>query len=323
MRPDPHTLPVTRAIDLAEPDPDYRWMIEPLWLRAAVGVIGAAAKCGKTHLALDMALSVATSTRCLGSFPVRHPGSVLIYMAEDAESAVKDRLLALCRHRGLDLAEVDHLYAITTSSLRLDRDTDQMRLANTLAEYKPTLLVLDPLVRLHALNENDSGEMSRLLGYLRELQRTHLCSVVLVHHTRKNGSSSGHGGHELRGSSDIFAWLDSSLYLRRHKEHLTLLCEHRSAPAPGPISLALFTDADCDQHAAHLEVVSHPDSATDSEQRQIEDRLLALLAAAPLSRAQLRSALAIRNERLGHLLERLAAQGRIVYADNLWRLPFP
>ncbi len=31
----------------------------------------------------------------------------------------------------------------------------------------------------------------------------------------------------------------------------------------------------------------------------------------------------LRNERLGHLLEHLAAQGRIIHADHLWRVPFP
>lgn len=321
MKPYQHTLPVTRAADLVEPDPDHQWMIEKLWLRAAVGVIGAAPKSNKTHLALDMALSVATSTPCLDTFPVRDPGSVLIYMAEDGEAAVKERLLALCRHRELDLAGVP-LYVITAPSLRLDRDTDQMRLDNTIAGLHPTLVVLDPLVRLHALNENDASEISRLLGYLRQLQRSHLCSVVLVHHARKNGSSSGHGGQDLRGSSDIFAWVDSSLYLRRHKEHLTLVCEHRSAPAPEPFSLALVSADNPKERGAHLEIVERS-AAADTEQQQLENKLLVLLATAPLSRAQIRSALALRNERLGHLLERLAAQGKIVCVGHLWRLPFP
>ena len=320
MKPYQSSLPVTRAADLVEPDPDYRWMIEQLWLRAAVGVIGAAPKTSKTHLALDMALSVASSTPCLGAFPVRDPGSVLIYMAEDGEAAVKERLLALCRHREIDLAGVP-LYVITAPSLRLDRHTDQMRLDNTIAGLHPTLVVLDPLVRLHALNENDAGEISRLLGYLRELQRSHLCSVVLVHHARKNGSSSGHGGQDLRGSSDIFAWVDSALYLRRHKERLKLVCEHRSAPAPEPLSLQLVSSNPAER-GAHLEIVDGQAGA-DPEQQQLEEKVLALLATAPMSRAQVRNALALRNERLGHLLERLAAQGKIVHLGHLWRLPFP
>lgn len=313
-------LRVVQAAQLAEPAPDNLWMIEGLWLRQAVGVIGGAPKTNKTYLALDTALSVASSTPCLGAFPVHDCGAVLVYMAEDAEAAVKERLLALCRHRQLDLEKLP-LYAISASTLRLDLGTDQRRLDDTVAAYRPTLLVLDPLVRLHALNENDAGEISRLLGYLRQLQRSHGCSILLVHHTRKNGSSAAGSGQNLRGSGDIHAWLDSSLYLSRRPHHLKLVAEHRSAPAPEPISLALVS-ADAEQRDAHLEIVDQAQLA-NSERQQVEEQLIAELHGAPRSRAQLRQALALRNERLGHLLERLAAQGRIVHADHLWRIPFP
>ncbi|MGH9671407.1 MAG: AAA family ATPase [Terriglobales bacterium] len=313
-------LRVVQAARLTAADPHTLWMIEPLWLRQAVGVIGGAPKTNKTYLALDIALSVASSTACLGAFAVRDPGAVLVYMAEDAEAAVKQRLLDLCRHRQLDLEKLP-LYAITASTLRLDLDTDQRRLAHTVAAYRPRLLVLDPLVRLHALNENDAGEISRLLGYLRDLQRAHACSILLVHHTRKNGGSSSQGGHNLRGSGDLHAWVDSSLYLSRRPPHLRLLPEHRSAPSPEPISLALVS-AGAEQRDAHLEIIDTVQAA-DSERHQIEQTLIAELRAAPRSRAQLRQTLSMRNERLGHLLEHLAAQGRIVHADHLWRIPFP
>lgn len=313
-----NALPVVQAAQLAAAEIEQRWMIDSLWLRRAVGVIGGPPKTNKTYLALDIALSVASSTPALGRFAVHDPGPVLIYMAEDGEAAIKERLMALCRHRGLDLHAIP-LYVITASTLRLDLPADQRRLLDVVAAYRPTLLVLDPLVRLHALNENDAGEISRLLGYLRELQRSRHCSLLLVHHTRKGGSGSG---QHLRGSGDIHAWVDSSLYLSRRARHITLTPEHRSAACPEPISLTLLGHDNETGGNAHLEVLDVPNPA-DAEQKQIEDKLLAELNAAPRSRAQLRQVLCVRNERLGHLLEQLAAQGRIVHADHLWRVPFP
>ena len=97
------TLPVVRAADLEELDPARRWLIEPLWIHAGVGTIGGLPKSCKSWLGLDMAVSVASGTPCLDTFPVRDPGGVLLYMAEDAGSLVKARLRGLCRHRGLDL----------------------------------------------------------------------------------------------------------------------------------------------------------------------------------------------------------------------------
>jgi RecA-family ATPase len=204
-----NALPVVQAAALGAAEGENRWMIDSLWLRRAVGVIGGPPKTTKTYLALDIALSVASSTAALGRFTVHDPGPALIYMAEDAEAALKERLIALCRHRGLDLHAVP-LYVITASTLRLDLATDQRRLLDVVAAYKPTLLVLDPLVRLHALNENDAGEISRLLGYLRELQRSRHCSLLLVHHTRQGGSGSG---QHLRGSGDIHAWVYVELHI--------------------------------------------------------------------------------------------------------------
>ena len=84
--------------------------------------------------------------------------------------------------------------------------------------------MLDPLVRLHRIDENHAGDVAELLGYLRTLQRELALSVLLVHHTRKNAA----GGLGLRGSGDIHAFGDSNLYLRRAEEHLILSSEHRS-----------------------------------------------------------------------------------------------
>src|SRR5208283_2244400 len=113
--------------------------------------------------------------------------------------------------------------------LRLDRADDQARLRAAIAKYAPRLLVLDPFVRLHRIDENDAGQVSALLGYLREVQRALDVAVVVVHQA----------GQSLRGSGDFFAWADSLLYMRRHRGRLLLSVEHRSAPAPEPIGLAL------------------------------------------------------------------------------------
>ena len=48
-----------------------------------------------------MALSVATGTPCLGTYPVLESGPALIYLAEDSLSVVRERVLALATYRGL------------------------------------------------------------------------------------------------------------------------------------------------------------------------------------------------------------------------------
>ena len=155
-------------------------------------------------------------------------GPVLVYLAEDALPVVRERVAGMARHRGLDLAGVE-IHVITAPTLRLDRDPHRGRLLETAKRLRPRLLLLDPLVRLHGIDENNAGEVAGLLAYFRSLQRQLDLSVVLVHHTRKNAAGGVAAGQGLRGSSDIHAFGDSNLYLRRSRERLVLSNEHRGA----------------------------------------------------------------------------------------------
>ena len=65
----------------------------------------------------------------------------------------------------------------------------------------PCLVVLDPLVRLHGIDENAVAEVAPILGFLRDIQRRFETAVVLVHHARK--SAATRPGQALRGSSEL------------------------------------------------------------------------------------------------------------------------
>jgi RecA-family ATPase len=319
--PDDDALPVVRAADLDDGDALPRWLVDTLWARAAVGVLGGAPKCCKSWLALDLAVSVATGTACLGAFDVDDAGPVLLYMAEDAAPVVKARLSGICRARQLDLASVP-IYVITVPVLRLDRRRDQARLRDAVRRYAPRLLVLDPFVRLHRIDENDAGEVSALLGYLRTLQRQHDVAVLVVHHARKNGGAGAQAGQSLRGSGDFHAWGDSNLYVRRQKDALVLTIEHRAAAAPELLRLQLVAS---DHAVVHLALASGDAPGEHEPPRDLDPLVLDALGRAgrALSRSQLRAELRVRNERLGDALLRLVASGAVIRAGDRWAVPVP
>jgi hypothetical protein len=219
----------------------------------------------------------------------------------------------MARHRGIDFAGVE-VYVITAPVLRLDRDPDRTRLLETARRLGPRLLILDPLVRLHGIDENHAGEVAALLAYFRSLQRQFDLAVLLVHHTRKNAAGGVAAGVGLRGSGDIHAFGDSNLYLRRTKGHLVLSSEHRAAPAAPPVFLELVAT---DAATTHLEVIAEPH---DSKRRSLEEQVLDLLAGGVvLTRAKLRAKLAVQNERLGAVLESLERAGRLCRTPTGWR----
>jgi hypothetical protein len=306
-------LPVVRVGEITSEESAQRWLVEGLWGASSVGVIGGAPKCAKTWLGLDMALSVATGTACLGKYAVPEPGPVLVYLAEDAVWVVRQRIAGMARHRGLDLAQVE-VHVITAPVLRLDRDRDRARLWETAKRFRPRLLVLDPLVRLHGIDENHAGEVAELWAYFRSLQRQFDLSVLLVHHTRKNAVGGVAAGQGLRGSGDIHAFGDSNLYLRRTQEHLVLSNEHRAAPASAPVHLELVAT---NLKTTHLEVIGE---FPDGKRRSLEEQVLDLLAqGAVFTRAKLRDSLAVKNQRLGAALESLERAGRLCRTPTGWQ----
>jgi len=303
-------LPVTRAADLATKPAARRWLVEQLWADEAVGIVGGEPKCCKSFLALDLAVAVASGTPCVRRFAVARTGRVLLFAAEDALHVVRQRLAGIALAAGCALGDLD-IQVITAPSVRLDVERDRDALTETVDKLRPRLLVLDPFVRLHRIDENVSGEVAPLLAYLRELQRRYHAAVVLVHHARKGGARM-RAGQALRGSSEFHAWGDSNLYLRRHGDHLALSVEHRAAAAITAVSLELAVDGDAialaavDRTSASL---VQPVPAPTALAEKVEAQLAA--ADAPLTAVAIRKLCRVRTATLTSTLNELVAAGRV------------
>jgi hypothetical protein len=312
MRP----LPVAPAWRLAEEAPELRWLVSHLWSQHAVGIVGGEPKCCKSFLALDLAVAVAGGVPCLRRFAVPDPGRVLLYAAEDAPEIVRRRLEGIAAAAGVDLRDLD-IQVITVPTLRLDFASDRASLQETVATLQPRLLILDPFVRIHRVDENASGEVAPLLAYLRELQRRYAVAVLVVHHAKK-GAGNVRAGQALRGSSEFHAWGDSNLYLRREGDTLTLSVEHRAAPALKPMKIELVEAGE----ALALQLVERSDAPAPVP-TSLDERITAALALAtsPLPFAELRSHCRVRTATLYERLAALTTTGRIVKAgDGGYRL---
>ena len=313
-------LPVLPAWRLAECPEQQRWLVEELWSEEAVGIIGGEPKCCKSFLALDLAVAVAAGTPCLRRFAVSRPGRVLLYPAEDALPTVRRRLEGICAAAGVALPNLD-VQVITAPSLRLDLDADRARLDETVARLKPRLLVLDPFVRLHRIDENVSGDVAPLLAFLRELQRRHGVAVVLVHHARK-GAGAIRAGQALRGSSEFHAWGDSNLYLRRDSEdRIVLTVEHRAAAAISGITLELVQS----DHALALQPIhtdTDPKTESAAAPASVDQRISAALAdgGKPRTFAELRASCRIRTTTLYQRLAAMTADGIVIKSTDGYRL---
>lgn len=311
-------LPVCRAADLdtagAHTEP---WLVEQLWAERAVGIVGGEPKCCKSFLALDLAVAVASGKPCLRRYPVHQPGPVLLFAAEDGLHIVRQRIAGICAAAEADIGALP-LHVITTPSIRLDLALDQQRLRDTVAQLRPRLLVLDPFVRLHRIDENAASEVAPLLAFLRQLERQLQTAVLLVHHARK-GAGHLRAGQALRGSSELHAWGDSNLYLQRRGQALQLAVEHRAASPIQPLTLQLHAHNDALALRITEESTVVPDARSAPTAKQRIERALATMPA-PVTRKQLRTACRIRMATLGDALSALVAEGIVLEHGGRFQL---
>ena len=304
-------FPTRRPSDLEHRPPQQQWLVDGLWGRQAVGIIGGEPKCGKSFLALDLAVAVAAGVPCLRRFDTDQPGPVLMFAAEDAGHIVRTRLQGIARAAGADFETLD-IAVIDVPALRLDHRNDRQRLHQTIERLEPRLLVLDPLVRLHGVDENAVAEIAPILGFLRDIQRRFATAVVLVHHARKSGATRP--GQALRGSSELHAWGDSNLYLRRRDRQIVMCVEHRAAVGLSDIEIELVDDGQGPALRLRRQV---PDEAPP-ETETAEQRIVQVIAEAekPLSQAQIRKRAAARNATVSAVLQKLIHEGRVERAPK-------
>jgi hypothetical protein len=313
-----NTLPVQRASQLSTSGPQTQWLVENLWSDQAVGILGGEPKCCKSFLALDLALSVASGAACLRQFQVRRSGKVLIFPAEDSLAIVRQRLEGIACAAQVPFASLP-VEVITAPSLRLDTPADRQRLSNTVQTLNPILLILDPLIRLHRVDENDATQIAVLLSYLRQLQRQFQLAVILVHHARKDSNSS-RPGQALRGSSELHGWGDSNLYMRRRGSQLTLSTEHRAAPGQDHIPLQLTQSGP----ALALSVLDRPIFQPTTEPTPLDRVRQALTQLKePIPVQQLRKLCGIRTAAVCSALVELSGLGEVTRDSRGYQLKLP
>ena len=187
------------------------------------GVLVGPSNTGKTFLALDMAMSVASGADWHGH-KVRQ-GAVL-YLATEGSFSFKNRMAALKDDRGL----TDDVPLIARADMvnLLDQEADLAELAALADEIKEQhgplrMIVVDTLARAMAGgNENAPDDMGKLLNNVEALRQGTDAFVLLIHHTGKDEAKGARGHSSLKGAADTILLLskrdDDLLELKSDKQ---------------------------------------------------------------------------------------------------------
>lgn len=214
--------------------PPLEWLVERILPRHAVAFIAGAPKSFKSFLCLDLAFAVASGNNFLGEYVAPAPQRVLIVQLESSAAAFKKRLESVASRFGQIPAD---LRVISNTALVLEDESSVEKIEAELAEYRPALLILDPLASLTQADENSAQEMGNLVRLFRGWRDRYGCTVLVVHHTGKAGEkpTSRRSGERMRGSSALHGASEAAIYVERPSDdmprvHVSVELKETEAP---------------------------------------------------------------------------------------------
>ena len=152
-------------------------------------------KSKKTFLTMNLALSIASGSDFSG-FKVPKPKKVLYLLAEGGYYATRDRLKKMAKDKN------QNLFVGFPNYLPVNTEDGYHFLYSLVKEVNPDVLILDPLIKFHDVDENSASQMSDVLGKIRTMMAELKLSVILVHHTGKVASRGGRGSSVIVGDYD-------------------------------------------------------------------------------------------------------------------------
>ena len=180
--------------------PPRQWLLGSALLRGQATLLGSPGGTGKTALAVAMALAVITGRRDICGLHSFLRGRVwFITLEDDLDELARRIAAAMLEHKiapadvGRDLW-VNHpdLTLLTQSRDHVARLTDDVDLLiDYIRQSDFLLVVIDPLVKAHKLEENSNDHMDALITAANQIARETRAAVLLPHHFRKDSALGG------------------------------------------------------------------------------------------------------------------------------------
>lgn len=166
------------------------------FIRKYVSVTVAPGGLGKTANSIVEALAMASGKALNGTKPPKRL-KVWLFNAEDPRDELERRIMAACIHFNLKPADIDgHLFLDTGREQELVIAIDDKKgvriqepvveaVVETISELGIDVMIVDPFVSTHQVNENDNGAIDKVAKLWAQVADRTNCSIDIVHHLRK------------------------------------------------------------------------------------------------------------------------------------------
>lgn len=206
--------------------PRRDWLYGHHLIRRNISVTVAPGGLGKSSLTVVQALELAASRRLLGPCVPPEPLRVWLFNLEDERTELDRRFAAAMQHYGLGADDIAGRLFVDTGREQELVLAEQVRdnlilngpvIERLTAEIRANhidVLILDPFVSSHRVNEMDNGKIDAVAKQWIKVAEDCACAVELVHHTRKlNGMEAS--SDASRGASSLINAARSARVLQR------------------------------------------------------------------------------------------------------------
>lgn len=216
-----------------------KWLVPKIIPQSGCGLIVSSPKIGKTRVAMEISLGLATGKNPLG-LSIKKGIPVGFFSLEDGEYLFSHRISErLDKDPGRQQYHWDgHItpdlewepprgmgLKVSFNPIDLNDPKDKQRLYETILRYGLKFVVIDTLsMAIGKANVNDSSEMYSILKDVKTIAKATECAIMFIHHTRKRMFDKGESIQEMvLGSTALHAWSDFVMTLAVNGEDSDLL----------------------------------------------------------------------------------------------------
>lgn len=195
------------------------WLVPHRMMRRHITMTTAAPGVGKSTIAIEEAISLASGIDFLG-FGITKSHRVAVINNEETRDELERRIEATCAYFDVPpaaIAETLFLYSGVDAEKLILAHTDKNgnvlptiragQLQELTQTLKLDLVILDPFVQLHYAEESSNEQISRVMVQLRGLgSKQHAAAIHVVHHNRKPAAGNSHQAGDIsaaRGASSM------------------------------------------------------------------------------------------------------------------------
>jgi RecA-family ATPase len=212
--------PIIRAEDLLATLPlPRKWVIVDFLPRNIVAALIAAGGSGKSYLAMNLAISVASGGILFNKFMPSKEGKVVFISGEDDIAELQRRLhwstSSLPKHvverigKNINFVDLADTFEAFTEKDRTGEVHMTSSVTNLISSIKESvgsevdLIIVDPVSRFRGGEENLAIDTTRFVQALQIFARQLNATVLCLHHVNKGAKSNGTGQNNARGSSAL------------------------------------------------------------------------------------------------------------------------